>query len=276
MGCRDYLYNLCYAEVEKRIALGINSLRPDVVALQEVTDPKQCERFTEKNPAKVCYDHLNQEPLHQIRRLVGSDYTIVCDSRNHYECVAVRKGVGRIEGCGQGELCMGVVTIDSPGPGCDAGFTVSGLDAVLNGQRVRILNAHLNSGNADCREWTLRQIFEGVNDQSPMVIGQRVLLLGDFNFDPFRQEDKSTELWERYVGMPSQGKPFWYHSGPVEAMPPFPTWSVPLLRPKTLDFVVSNFASGTLVTLGEAPGTCRLDGGHGMDHRALFGVLCIE
>ena len=276
LGCRRYLNNLCYNDVEEQIALGIARLRPDVIALQELTDPAQCEGFVERNLVKVCYRFRERVPFYQVRRLVGPDYTIVCDSRNHYECVAVHVDVGTIEGCELGKLCIGGAAIDVPDPDCDAGFTVSSVITVLHGQRVNIVNAHLQSTSTKCREWALQQVFEGTTDHSPLASGERVLLLGDFNLDPFRQNDTSVQLWRKYVGMFGENKQFWYHSGPAERQPPHLTVSVFLLRSKTVDFVVSNFAYGTCVTLGETPGTTRLDGGRGMDHRALFGELCFS
>jgi len=36
---------------------------------------------------------------------------------------------------------------------------------------------------------------------------------------------------------------------------------------------VSDFLAGSMLTLGEAEGSVRLDGGAGTDHRALFGRL---
>jgi len=273
-GCREYHFNLCYSDVRQRINLEIARLQPDIIALQELTDQAQCEEFTEKTPQKECYRFWKKEPPDQARRLVGSDYTIVCDSRNRYECIAVSTSSGVIEGCGVGELCDQKIATDVPQAGCDTGFTASSVNAILHGQVITIVNAHLQSTSISCREWSLRQIFESVEGRLPLASGERVLLLGDFNLDPFRSSDASTYLWCNYVGMPGDGKPFWYHSGPVKRQPPYRTFSGPLIGPSTVDFSVSNFAYGTSVTLGETETTNRLDGGSGMDHRALFGELC--
>ena len=274
--CRRYLYNLCYRDVEERIALGIARLQPDVIALQELTDPAQCKEFVERDSRKVCYRFQERRPFYQVRRLVGPDYTIVCDSRNRYECIAIHTRVGTIEGCELGEFCEGGAVTDVPQPGCDTGFTVSSAVVVVHGQRVTVVNAHLQNSSVECREWALRQVFEDIDGRLPLASGERILLLGDFNLDPFKSDDASVRLWRRYVGMPGEGKPFWYHSGPAERQPPHPTVSVYFLRSKTVDFVVSNFAYGTCVTLGETPDTTRLDAGRGMDHRALFGELCFS
>ena len=274
LGCRRYRNNLCYSDVEERIAHNIARLRPDVIALQEITDPDQCMEFIETDPKKVCYEYQNKVPFYQVRRLIGPDYTIACDSRNHYECIAVHVDIGTIEGCALGELCREGATTDIPAPGCDTGFTVSKVIAILDGVRVGIVNAHPQSTNVKCREWALRQIFEEVDGRPPLASERYNLLLGDFNIDPFRDDDTSIRLWNKYVGMPGEGKAYWYHSGPAERMPPYPT-SFLFYKKRTVDHVVSNFAIGTCVTLGETPGTIRLDGGRGMDHRAVFGRLYI-
>jgi hypothetical protein len=175
-----------------------------------------------------------------------------------------------------GKLCEGGAVTDVPRPGCDTGFTAFSAVVVTHDQRVTVVNAHLQNSSVECRERALRQVFEDIDGHPPLASGERILLLGDFNLDPFGSDDASTRLWHRYVDMPGKGKPFWYHSGPAERQPPHPTVSVFLLGSKTVDFVVSNFAYGTCVTLGETPGTTRLDGGRGMDHRALFGELCFS
>ena len=65
------------------------------------------------------------------------------------------------------------------------------------------------------------------------------------------------------------GKQLFYHSGISEKIPPNYTYFFIIRR--TLDIVVSNFAKGTCYVLGVSPGTKRLDGGSGTDHRALYG-----
>ena len=284
LACRgEYHFNLCIKSVEERIGKSIAKLSPDIIALQEVTDPRQCKGFVERDKAKVCYKYREQDPFYQVRRLVGPDYSIACDARNGFECIAVRVGVGVIEGCPQGQLCPSLARVDQPDSACDGGFTVSAVTVVLhaNGMRIGIVNAHPQSNDVAslkkekaqcqtaCRERALRQIFETVDGQPPLAQEDRNLILGDINIDPFRDDDASIQLWKQYVGAYSEGKPYYYHSGPAEHNPPYYTSFLPWKK-RTLDHMVSNFAKGTCITLGEAPGTERLDGGKGTDHRALF------
>jgi hypothetical protein len=97
---------------------------------------------------------------------------------------------------------------------------------------------------------------------------------GDFNFDPFRERSPLTEFWNQHVGPRESGSRFYYHSGPAEHQPPYAT-AFSLFGRRTVDHIVSNFALGSCYTLGEAPQTHRIDGGWGMDHRALLGELWI-
>lgn len=264
LDCREgYLYNLCEIAVEERIREGILALAPDVVALQEVVGPSQCEGFEEPDPSRTCHEsHLEEEPL-MARRLLGEGFFIACDTRGGFECVGVRETFGRIEGCDGEGLCE-AETPEAP-EGCDPGFTVSAVTVVPHdGEPFRLVNAHPQSGfQYACRREQLRQVFEKLAPDAP------ALLAGDFNVDPYVDTDEAVALWLETVG---EGKRFSYHSGPAEKVPPYPTSESPL-GTNVYDHVVSDFAKGTCTTLGEAPGTERLDGGEGCDHRALLCAL---
>ena len=130
-----------------------------------------------------------------------------------------------------------------------------------------MVNAHAENRDPACRLAAIRQIFEG----DRLVRQPRVLLTGDFNMDPWRENDASTRYWRQRVGL--NGKDgYSYHSGVAEFEPPRPTLRYPFLT-RTYDHVVSNFLTGVCQVLGESPGTERLDGGRGCDHRAVYGVL---
>ena len=271
-GCRKVLNKLCYKDVEKRIAANIQSLNPDIVALQEVLAPWQCssELRAERDSKMVCADPQEIEP--QIRRLLGKDYTIVCDSRNQFECIGVRVESGEILGCEIGELCNNTRT-NWPIQGCDNGFTISAATIRLStGLIFDIVNAHPQSTSSLCRAKMLKQIFSSLEDSTPLVHQELVLLVGDFNLDPWHDNDVSAKTWRQIFNSGWKGRRFVYHSGIVEKAPPHITAKF-LWKKKTVDFVVSNFAKGVCVVLGESPGTQRLDGGRGTDHRAIWGVL---
>ena len=272
LGCRPVLNNLCYKDVEQRISTNIQILKPDIIALQEVLAPWQCEQIQEKDQDKVCSE---PQTIPQVRRLVGNDYTIACNTRNQFECVAVNIKVGEILGCERGALCNSART-GVEIPECDNGFSVSAITVKLNNGIVfDIVNFHPQSTNTNCRAQMISSAFKGNDATRPLIEQNKVLLLGDFNLDPWRDNNKSVDVWNNFFISGWGGKSFKYHSGIAEAYPPLYTSRL-FYRKRTLDFIVSNFATGVCQVLGESPKTSRLDGGRGTDHRAIFGYLKIE
>lgn len=266
--CRKYNWKLCQRSVEEKISRNIKILSPDIVALQEVVPDWLCESLEETNPRKVC-KYPNKSP--QIRRLLGPDYTIVCESTHQYDCLGVKVGSGIIKGCETGEICLNSRSVDVPSD-CDPGFNIFGITLELkNGSIFDLISVHPQSFNDDCRVILLKNVFTPENPDESIIKEEKVLVLGDFNFDPWRDDNRSSDLWEEILILGWGGVTFKYHSAIAEKIPPYPTFFF-LLR-KTLDFSVSNFADGNMVVLGRSPQTERLDGGVGTDHRAIFGKL---
>jgi hypothetical protein len=267
--CGPYLYKLCYAETEELIRERLAKLDGDVIALQEVSPPWQCDNIQEGSDRRVCHrSHVDGQPT-QVRRLVGEGYTIACDDRYQYDCVAVHPRFGTIENCTPGGMC----TRPSPAvkAGCDDGFTVTGFRVLPKaGAPFTIVNAHPQSGpsaaSAGCRRHQIDQVF-GV-----LAGPARTLATGDFNLDAYSDQDESAVAFRAVVG---EGKRFQFHSGIAEHQPPYVTATY-VNGGHVYDHVVSDFARGTCTTLGPAPGTGRLDGGSGTDHRALLCDLAIE
>lgn len=234
-----YKYNCCRIEIEETLAQNIAYFQPDVVTLQEVVSTRMCQAIHETDPSKVCYPNYLQNEVSQARRLLGSDYTIVCDARNSYECIGVHVEFGTIEGCEPGAFCETKADTAIMPNGCDDGFSVSAVTIRVPGfGDFRLANAHLPSGPlaASCRLHQLEQLFEGnVSIPALLDINQYGLATGDFNLDPFSGSDVSVDLWHRYVG---ENCRFHYHSGPAEQDP-------------------------------------RLDGGSGCDHAALWCELSL-
>lgn len=290
---------LCHQDVEDRIAARIRQLRPDLVSLQEVLPDWICRKGKAANRGQVCQNYQTRPVRDQVRRLLGTDYTIVCEPKQSWDCIGLRKEIGRIlpdpqgKQCPPGGLCgterlsggdlqaqnrdqaytpYYALTIDS---GLDPGFHMMQLDLELKGQKLRLINGHPQSGHKQseqaARAAQLQEAFKLWANQP------RVLITGDLNMDPFRQSDLSVQVWNSQVdnyspkGQLLAEKIFHYHSGPVEQPPVWPPrlsasylWPLPSL---TLDHVVSNFAGGTCRTLEQAED---LSGGKGTDHRGIW------
>lgn len=273
--CRGpYNHKLCQKRVEETISNNIRGLRPDIVFLQELLHPSQCEGWIEMDSRRVGFEKATLSDSNQARRLLGSSYTIHCASRMRpeighpvgMECIGVHTNAGIIEGCQLGELSYSSEGLDSPSPKCNPEFIIMSTIAKVQNLTIKLVNAHPHSREQHCRDNSLEQLFERIND----VPGAHAntIIAGDFNFDPFHPTDKIPDIWEKNVGTFGSRKPFYYHSGIAEHNPPYPT-AFFLVRKKTIDHVISNFAAGICSTLGEAPNTHRIDGGKGMDHRAI-------
>jgi hypothetical protein len=270
LDCEDYAYNLCEVDVEARIREQIAALRPDVVALQEVLADWQCDDIDEDDRNRTCHADARSDEPSQVRRLLGPDYDVTCDGRNGYECYGVHTAFGAIDECASGDCVAQTPDVVDD---CDPGFSVSAVDVTVAGgdtgergasddARFTLVNGHPASGwETECRAAQMEQAFALAD--GPALIG------GDMNLDPWRDVDESVLVWDEHVG---EGRRFHYLSGPAEATPPRPT-NVSVIGESVLDHVVSDAFVGDCSTLGEAPGTTRLDGGAGMDHRAIFCAL---
>jgi endonuclease/exonuclease/phosphatase family metal-dependent hydrolase len=261
--CWPYFVKLCRTSVERRIAANLQVLRPEVVALQETLPSRMCDEVGLNPPGSAC---AGSPELPQIRRLLGPDYTIVCETRNGFECIAVRTDVGEILGCERGALCD-TDRLERQPAGCRESVSIMAATVRVKGHTFDVVNAHAENRDPVCRLAAIRQIFES----GGLVREEKALIMGDLNLDPWREEDPSTRYWRQQVGANGDAG-YVYHSGIAERQPPYPTLRYPFFT-RTYDHVASNFLQGITQVLGESPGTRRLDGGRGMDHRAVYGRL---
>jgi hypothetical protein len=186
---------------EDHMAGVIQELAPDVVFLQEVLSAKTCEAFTEADSSKTCYEWATRP--RPAQRLLGPDYSIVCDARDHVECVGVRTGFGLIDGVEEGGYVEdGAETPALPLPPCvwaddectddlcDEESTVSAITVTTAAGPLRVVHMHpmaqvssAISGDP-CRADQLRQVFEGavLGAEPPLVDGApRAIVAGDWN-----------------------------------------------------------------------------------------------
>jgi hypothetical protein len=262
-----YLGGLCSVAQELIIAERIAEIAPDIAIVGEVVDPARCTEDTwNEDPDRTCTGAPERTPYEQVRRLMGPDYTISCDDRLHSDCAAVRTERGSLVGCESGSLCLGGNETPPHSAACaDIGghTSVSRIGAVFDGRTLNIVVAHpknATSIEADpCRLAQYREIFEQLVDERPALVA------GDFNMDAYRFPEvfESGRYWHTQVG---EGTRFTAHN--VDGEYPTPTF----LGAATLDYVLSDFAAGDCVVLGESRGTERIDGElETMDHRA---VVC--
>ena len=270
--CIKYKNNLCHIKVFKRLKQNIAKLKPDIITLQEMLAPWQCFGSNETNSDKICSYNIKNP----VRELLGKDYTIVGNARNEFTYIAVHKKFGYIKG-----IPFGAYTTTSrisPMIGaCDNDFLVMAVTVQTHFQETfDVVNVHLPSKKvrAPCRTWLIRSIFEKLPFmKEPLIQSKNVIIVGDFNFDPWRENGEVIQEWNKYFKKGWAGRPLRYISGIVEKNPPYKTHHNKIII-RTFDFAVSNFIEdGYLKVLGQSPGTTRLDGGQGCDHMALYGNL---
>lgn len=250
-GCNDQVFKLCLRPVEERAAAALRALGADVAGFEEILPPDLCERAPSPNPDNLCSGAL--EPPSQVARLLGAGYARDCDSRYGWDCLAVR-------GARSAKLVTRPVQPDCE----DDGFTLNTGTIHVKGWPVTAGVAHPSSTDAPCRANQLRDFFGALPARGPAI------LMGDFNLDPFREDDESVAEWRRWV--PSRFKLL---SG--DTLTSFPCGSSQLdPTGESLDGAVQP-CSGPLQSRGidhvlgrGASGHCdvvRIDGGGGMDHR---------
>lgn len=261
-----HVWKLCHVTTEQRLAEAIGDIAPDLAVLIEVMPDAVCDGAPDASPFGVCAaDH--DRP--QIERLLGDGYAVSC-GRFAWDCLAVRGSAGTID--------APLVSLPNP-ENCDQGFVVGYADVTLHGRAFRVLLGHPDSGNDACRTAELEALLAQTTD--------RALLIGDMNLDPSYTGGASAALWNDNVG---EGKTYGYHSDPsvLTHAPSDPTALDPTgtltidnyncvvpFPCRALDHVASTFGEGSCDVLGETPGTTRLDGGGGADHRALRCTLAL-
>ncbi len=234
--CADAKFKLCQPAVEARAADAIQAIRPDVIGLIEVLpDGRQAER------------------------LVGAGYAISCDERFGWDCLAVRKGSGvRVVKRLQTRRALG---------DCDPGFTLNTGVLRYRHKRIALVLAHPDSSTTDptCRRDQVSDVFARV------ATSGRVLALGDWNLDPYREKDASVTAFKAartYLGLRlASGKAFTLMAGSSMTDPTGErlddgTTTIPYpFSERTIDHVLTR-------RLGGSCRVRRVDGGGGMDHRA--------
>lgn len=208
-----YPLRLSYQDYEDFIGARIREVAPDVVVLQEVlSNDHICGDFQESDPERTCFDFMNRTD--PVRRILGGDYTIVCDQNLQTECIGVRTGFGGIEGVAITPSlplpsCNWAAGECDPGE-CDRESTVSAVVVTTSQGNFRLVHLHPHAGNfeslfdfdtgEDCRALQFRQAFEGYGGEGPLVGTGTTLVLGDWNIDEFFLGNDEEAVLARNVG----------------------------------------------------------------------------
>lgn len=249
----------CSIAQEQATAANIAAFDPDVVFMMEILDADYCTaEFQAGDPDLACTGAPDRDVYQQAARYVGPDYTVVCDSNEHYDCVAVRSSRVLLAECPSG-VCEGAaLTAPRPENCGSAGIDgVSAAHATVDDRPLTLVFAHpIATGTDDpCRIDQYRQAFE------ELPVGD-TLIAGDFNADPYRVPSWDASAY--FFTQVGDGKPFTAIS--VDADPPTPTFVGVI----TLDYVLSNAMTGACDVLGVDAGTVRLDDPVGTnDHQAV-------
>ena len=256
--CNDQAFKLCQRPVEQRAAQAFQALRPDVTALIEVLPPDLCQRAPSANPANLCSGPL--DPPSQVDRIFGGARPQHCDDRYGWDCLTVDPARVR--------LAPVFDTRPSPASCDDDGFTVNVGRVRVRGWPVTVTVAHPHSSSVPCRADQVLDLFE-----QALPADGAAIVAGDFNLDPFREEDASVEAFRAHV--PSRFT--WASDDTITSVPAAPSQTDP--TGTTLDNDTALDPPGPLgqrtidhvVVGGGVRGGCevkRVDGGGGMDHRA--------
>ncbi|MHB8874437.1 MAG: endonuclease/exonuclease/phosphatase family protein [Myxococcaceae bacterium] len=287
------LYKLCQVASEKAVAARVEVLRPDVVLFSEAFAPWLCDKVGAVDEKHVCHPSNTQAEPEQVRRILGSNYTISCDANSGFECIAIRREFGRMKGCEDGAFCRGLSRTAPVIDDCDIRLgidqvdtrhaSVSGVTLEVDGKTFDALVAHPPASTApeaaQCRRRFLPYVMEPVGSDGSVRERPAAILGGDFNLDPYRNAPTAVDVvyWNQSVrlSLEGEGGPWVSNSGPIEHDPPY--WTSPLSR-STLDHVVTQGLVGRCQTLGAAQGRPPLDGASGaelerLDHLAQWCLL---
>ncbi len=256
ISCITKKVKLCNTKVEARIKRGISLYNPDLIVFQEILPSRLCGKARiGKREAGVPFiddDICDNCSGLQISRILDDKYFYQCEPRNEFECIAYNWKFN----------VDSSIKVADPIEDCDPGFTVSKLVLERNGLEFVVINAHLQSedpkrlGDDECRIAQIKQIFDLVEGY------ERVIILGDFNLEIENEKDDSARVLKSFI----EEKGFKIIS-PLE-----PT----TYTGKIYDYVITNLEldNDNCYILSDRYNLYRLDGGDGMDHRAIICDIC--
>lgn len=285
-------WKLCLQNVEDAIRVRIAQVDADVVLLNELHPDWLCRGNAATWPNGVCQGYQTRAVRDQVRRVLGSNYTIVCDPWHGWDCIGIKKTIGGLpatvandgagRSCPAGYLCGYATDFSVGDPAAtnkeplfreyaatynsssyDAGFHMMSVDATINGVSMRIINGHPQSGGSGTGSKEQARSAQIAQAFSQWAAGQpRVLLGGDINTDVYTwNNDVSVQSWRTSVdNYDSSGnrsdRAYWYHSGVAENGGTWlPKYTFNYVVQRRFDHVVSNFLYGRCTTMNSTSST---------------------
>lgn len=204
-GDEHYGNGLAWDDAITRTAAFLADLEPDLIGFQEIFHAPECDEVpTEAHAGFICERWQAGEPT-VLEEVVSDAYQLACHVGTPDECIAVHERFGRIRGCDD-RFCLEGVLGGPVGEDCSSKTRVGRVTLDLtDGGELTVVHVHANSGGTPeddaCREVEIDQIFVDQGDGQPAARGERNLILGDFNSDPWRFEGVlgSADRWNQYV-----------------------------------------------------------------------------
>jgi hypothetical protein len=286
-------WKLCLQNVENAVRDRIAQINPDIALLNELHPDWLCRGNAATWPNGVCEGYKTRAVRDQVRRVLGSNYTIVCDPWHGWDCIGIKKTIGGLpatvandaagRSCPAGYLCGYGVDFSNGDPTAtnkeplfreyaatynssseDGGFHMMYVDATINGVSMRIINGHPQSGGSGsgAKEQARSAQISGAFSQ--WAAGHpRVLAGGDINTDVYTwNSDVSVLTWRNFVdnydanGNRTVDRTYWYHSGVAENGGTWtPKFTFSYVVNRRYDHVVSNFMYGRCTTMNSTSST---------------------
>lgn len=253
-----YALRLTHQAYEDWVGSRIRALAPRIVALQEVLPRHTCVddgEAWEDDARYTCFEADVRED--QVRRLLGPDYSIVCDAVASVDCIGVHVDFGTIEGLAAGAYAPewsgtlpfpeGFRRCDFVGNGClEKRATCDRESSVMQarvvtalGDEIQVVHMHPSAFGQACREHQLADGLRVAREAKAADPDVKLMVLGDWNLDPDRLNRPVEEvLYYSHVG---PGQLLREHDERDEECARVPTGPFDL---GTLDHVTTDFARG--------------------------------
>lgn len=180
-------------------------VQPDIVGFQEILGAQGCAAVPEElRRGWVCEGWSPGDPA-VAQQVLGPGYQVACHPGKPDACLAVRRDFGTFRGC-ESDLCPEPLE-GFPVEGCGRRARVArGTLDLAAGGTLTVVSLHGTSGRKEsdeaCRVAQIEQVFVDLGDGTPGANGERNLIIGDLNTDPYllRERSPGARRWGDFVG----------------------------------------------------------------------------